>query len=122
VPAGFEKTPLVVYARHESSAKGVVMPPTEFKVTRGGLLLVACDYPYQGNNGGGWAATRMTREQFVEQGWQVLADDQSGGPLWKSDAKKPLVVFWRNVREGETYSLRCNKYASPYAILPGKAE
>jgi hypothetical protein len=122
VPTGFRTTPLVAYSGHELNGKGVVMPPAEFKVTRGGVVLVACDFSYQGNDKGGWTATRMTREQFVERGWHVLADERSGGALWKSDPKKPLVVFWRNVREGETYSLRCNKYAPPFVILPAKAD
>jgi hypothetical protein len=121
LPAAFRTTPLVVYAQHELSGQGVVMPPAQFKVTRGGIVLVACDYSYQGNNTGGWTATRMTKEQFVEQGWRVLEEEKSGGPLWKSDPKKPFVVFWKNVREGETYSLRCNKYAPPFVILPAKA-
>ncbi|HSI34674.1 MAG TPA: hypothetical protein VK986_13890 [Tepidisphaeraceae bacterium] len=114
LPEGLKKSKLQIYSKVKKDQGQEGM--TEFRVTKAGTILVACNWEYQGNDGGGWKATRMTQQQFVEQGWRIVPVEQLGGPLMLG--KFTQVVFSREVREGETYKLRCNKYDPPFVILP----
>ena len=116
VPRTLSDSNLVSYSG-ESDGVGVV----EFSVDGSGFVLLACNYSYQGNSSGDWTDKRWTAEQFVENGWTMLAVEETGGPLvWKH--KREQVLFARFLNEGETYRLRCNKYDPPFVIIPRPPE
>ncbi len=87
-----------------------------YRVTKAGYLLVACNFDYQGNSSGEWEASRWTREQFYEHGWREATHKDLGGALVKGDNREQ-VVFVKRVAAGESGRLRCNKYDPPYFIL-----
>ncbi|HYE18092.1 MAG TPA: hypothetical protein VEA69_06595, partial [Tepidisphaeraceae bacterium] len=116
LPESFKKLKLQVYSQKKKGAGQDGM--TEFRVTKAGTILIACNWDYQGNDGGGWKATRMSQQQFVEQGWRVVANEQLGGVL--KLGKREQIIFSRDAKVGETFKLRCNKYDPPFVILPGE--
>jgi hypothetical protein len=63
---------------------------------------------------------RWTAEQFVENGWQRLSEEDVGGPLIHGSGREQ-VIFVKQLRKGEELRLRCNKYDPPFLIvLPSK--
>lgn len=112
VPPALRKRPALVHSDRENEHNGVA----DIDVTRDGILLVACNYGYQGNNSGDWDEKRWTKEQFVENGWTLVPDKDLGGVLVKKGGREQ-VVFMRHVKKGENYRLRCNKYDPPFAIV-----
>ncbi|MGH8045676.1 MAG: hypothetical protein ACREKL_00390 [Chthoniobacterales bacterium] len=89
---------------------------TEFSVTHEGYVLLACNYSYQGNPSGDWQKDVMTERDFKRKGWRVLTKSALGGLLVQGDGRVQ-VIFWKKVKAGERYDLRCNKYDPPYPIL-----
>jgi hypothetical protein len=89
---------------------------TEFRVTKAGYVLLACNYSYQGNSSGNWQKDVWTEQQFKRKGWRVLSKSALGGLLVQGD-ERVQVIFWKKVKAGETYNLRCNKYDPPYPML-----
>jgi hypothetical protein len=89
---------------------------TELRVTKDGYVLLACNYSYQGNPSGNWQKDVWTEQQFKRKGWRVLSKSVLGGLLVQGDGREQ-VIFWKKVKAGETYNLRCNKYDPPYPIL-----
>ncbi|MEK6237426.1 MAG: LamG domain-containing protein [Planctomycetales bacterium] len=88
-----------------SEKNGVI----EFKVVRGGLLYLVAEYAYQGNSGGGWTKTRLTKEQLIEKGWEYVEPAPWG---------RKCSIFRRIVKQGEQYTIRSNKYWPPEIIMP----
>ncbi len=91
----------------------------DIKVTGDGYLLVACNYDYQGNKGGKWDDEDWDERKFKTKGWHMMSKNELGGDLVKGDGRQQ-TVFSKQVRKGETFRLRCNKYDPPYPILLGK--
>lgn len=85
-------------------------------VIESGYLLIACNYDYQGNKSGDWSDEAMSRGDFKKAGWMELKKSELGGELIQQD-NRAQVIFYREVKKGETFSLRCNKYDPPYPIL-----
>lgn len=88
----------------------------DYKVTKGGYLVVACNYSYQGNDSGNWVEERWTREQFYANGWRELVAEDIGGPLVDGQNRQH-VLFVKGVATGQSGRLRCNKYSPPYFII-----
>jgi hypothetical protein len=112
VPPALEKRPAYIHSDREDTYNGVA----DIDVTRDGILLVACNYGDQGNGGGDWDEKRWTKEQFIENGWTLVPDEDLGGVLVKKGGREQ-VVFLKHVKNGENYRLRCNKYDPPFAIV-----
>ena len=101
-----------VYDQKSGNGPSAVM---EFEVTKSGYLILACHFGTQGNGGGDWQQTRLKREDFESRGWQAIDDATLGGSVVARNRQQ--VVFAKWVVKGEKYSLRCNKYDPPFAIL-----
>lgn len=111
VPDAFKRHHAVVYMEKDSYY-GVV----DFEVVQDGALFLACDFGYQGNPSGDWIEKRWTKEQFINNGWTEVPQDQLGGVLVDSHGGEH-VVFMKQVERGEKYRLRCNKYRPPRVIV-----
>ena len=90
-----------------------------YKVTTGGYALLACNYSYQGNSGGGGEATRWSKHKFDDEGWKLYDEKDLGGKLIKADGREQ-VIFYKKLEAGEEGELRCNKYDPPYFIVFGQ--
>jgi|GEM_PF-1182812 len=111
VPSELSKYRTLIFAT-SGPANGVA----DYKVTKGGYLVVACNYDYQGNASGNWQAERWTREQFYANGWRELVAEDLGGALVDGQNRQQ-VVFVKGVATGATGRLRCNKYSPPFFIV-----
>lgn len=112
VPPALQKRPALIYSEREDTYNGVA----DIDVTRDGILLVACNYGYQGNQGGDWDEKRWSKEDFIENGWTPISDEELGGVLALKGGREQ-IVFMKHVKKGENYRLRCNKYDPPFAIV-----
>jgi hypothetical protein len=104
--------PAVILAGRTGRDGGVA----DFRVTRSGVLLLACNFSYQGNSSGDWKEKRWTKEQFQDHGWRLLDPAELGGLLIKGDGREQ-DVFMKEVTEGDEFRLRCNKYDPPFVIV-----
>jgi hypothetical protein len=86
------------------------------EVTGDGILLLACNFDYQGNSSGDWKKDLWSQRNFRTRGWKQMSQSQLGGELVKGD-KRAQVIFSKHVRKGDAFRLRCNKYDPPFAIL-----
>ncbi len=111
IPDELEKQPMLIYMP-TGPCNGVA----DYKVTRGGFLLVACNYDYQGNGNGDWQKRRWEIDDFMDHGWRELTEAELGGVLVKGDNREQ-IIFIKKVSEGESGRLRCNKYDPPYFIV-----
>jgi hypothetical protein len=107
----FQHAKAVSYSRSKQSS-GLA----EFEVTRSGYLLLACNWSYQGNPSGGWVPSRLKKEDFIQRGWQPV-DNAIFSGLVRFESKGDQALFIKRVEKGEKYTLRCNKYYPPYAIV-----
>jgi serine/threonine protein kinase len=112
IPSAVFQRGAVIYSGRTGRDGGVA----DFKVARAGTLLLACNFSYQGNAGGDWKEKRWTKEQFQEHGWQLIDPADLGGVLVKGDGREQ-DVFMKQVRQGEEFRLRCNKYDPPFVIV-----
>ena len=115
VPPAFNvipQTQAIAYSVRKGMDNGVA----DFKVTRDGYVLVACNYGYQGNRSGDWDEKRWTKEKFLQNGWLIVPETMLGGVLVKGGGHDQ-VVFVKHMEKGEHYRLRCNKYAPPFVII-----
>lgn len=83
----------------------------DFKVTAAGRVYLACNYDYQGNSSGNWSEDRWMSEQFAENGWSLVQ-----GLELISWENRTFIIFTKQLKEGESGRLRCNKYEPPYFI------
>ena len=84
----------------------------EFEVTQSGYLFLALNFGDQGIPAGGWVATRLTKSEFEAEGW-VFKSDLLNGP---GNEDRDFELAYKEVQNGDTYTLRCNKYEPPYPI------
>lgn len=115
VPTQFTQYQTLIFTN-----SGPVNGVADYKVTRGGYLVVACNYDYQGNASGNWQGERWTREQFYEHGWRELVAEDMGGVLVDGQNRQQ-AVFVKGVAAGERGRLRCNKYSPPFFIVCSNA-
>lgn len=81
----------------------------EFSVEKDGIVYLVTSTQYEGNRYGGWYEERLTKDDLIELGWADL-----GECPWRP--KESLMV--REVRAGERYRIRTNKYGPPQLIIP----
>ncbi len=112
VPAKLRNKRAVIY----SVGKGKSVGAADFQVSKDGVILLACNFGYQGHSDGDWDKKRWTKEQFVENGWTEVTEEQLGGVLVKGDGREQ-TVFIKRVKRGEQFRLRCNKYDPPFVIV-----
>ena len=91
----------------------------EFRVTKGGYVLLACNFDYQGNPSGGWVDEALSKEEFRRMGWREIRKPKKIGGLLVQSDKRVQTIFFKKVHRGEYFNLRCNKYDPPYPILLG---
>lgn len=108
VPEQFTKTRTLIFKPADPQV-GVA----DYKVTKGGYLVLACNFVNQGNNGGHWKETRWLPDDFYAHGWRDAQN--SGGRLIKAGGRQQLI-FVKKVEAGESGKLRCNKYDPPFFI------
>lgn len=105
---------------YEGFANGL----SEFEVLREGWLIIGVNYSYQGNSSGDWEDERWDLDKFQSEGWQLIDDNDAGGSLTKDNEarseKRSQTLLTKFVKEGETLSLRCNKYDPPFLIVLGR--
>jgi hypothetical protein len=89
-----------------SVANGVL----NFRVEKTGIVYLGATWEREGNKNGDWQSSRLTKEALIAQGWQEL------GPC---DWDRRKTLFKRVCNEGETYSIRTNKYWPPALIIEG---
>jgi hypothetical protein len=80
-----------------------------FKVIESGEVYLVAHWKFQGGKDGGWDEERLTREQLIERGWKDL-----GQCAWDRE----VYLLKRQVKKGESYVLRTNKYWPPSLIIP----
>jgi len=97
------------YTWEEHPKTDVANAVLEFIVEGDGIVYLAPTWKNEGNAGGNWVESRLTKEQLVQQGWQDL-----GTCSWDADR----TLLCRNCKAGETFSLRTNKYWPATVILP----
>jgi hypothetical protein len=111
VPTGFTSHGAAIYMP-TGDTNGVA----DIKVTADGILLLACNYDYQGNSAGNWKEDMWDERKFKTKGWHVASKNELGGDLISGE-NRTQIVFIRQVRKGDALRLRCNKYNPPYPIL-----
>ena len=111
VPPQLTKYGAVVYMP-SGNTNGVA----DIKVTGDGFLLLACNYDYQGNTSGKWDEEVWSEKKFKAKGWHLMSKTELGAVLVKGD-NRAQVVFFKQVRKGDAFRLRCNKYEPPFPIL-----
>jgi len=111
IPDVFTKNKAVIYSKPKDKHSGLA----DITVTAEGYLFLACKYGNEGNNAGGWMATRWTAEQFATNGWHKIDPKDVGGGF--VEGKETLALFVKFVKKGAELKLRCNKYSPPYAIV-----
>lgn len=111
IPTALENKGATIYSP-TASTNGVA----DIEVSADGYLLLACNWDYQGNQSGEWEKERWTESKFKAKGWSRLSKNELGGELVKND-NRAQTLFFKKVKKGEKFRLRCNKYDPPYPIL-----
>ncbi|MGI9243464.1 MAG: hypothetical protein ACR2RV_21875, partial [Verrucomicrobiales bacterium] len=112
IPKGFKSHNATIF-KPERDQLGVA----EFRVTKDGYVLLACNFDYQGNRSGDWVDTVLSKEEIRKMGWKEIRKPKKlGGQLVQQDGRVQ-TVFFKKVYRGEYFKLRCNKYDPPYPIL-----
>ncbi len=83
----------------------------EFTVKQSGVVYLVTSTEFQGSPRGPWVKERLSKDQLVQRGWTNL-----GRCPWRP--KETLLS--REVKEGESYRIRTNKYGPPRLILPAR--
>lgn len=89
----------------------------DIQVTADGYLLIACNWDYQGNSSGDWDKEVWDERKFRSKGWDKLTKGELGGDLIKSKNNRVQTLFFKRVKKGDSFRLRCNKYDPPFPIL-----
>ncbi|MCK4850229.1 MAG: choice-of-anchor C family protein [Phycisphaerae bacterium] len=82
----------------------------DFRILSDGMVYLACHFGYEGNPSGGWKERSLTKEQFIERGWEPVGEMIAGNA-------RIFTVVRKRCRKGELHRLRCNKYTPPYVII-----
>lgn len=85
-------------------------PKNEFTVLKSGTVFLSCHYGYEGGSSGGWKEEVTPKDQLIRDGWVEI--DQI-----KHENGRQSNIFRKEVKAGETYRIRCNKYSSPVPII-----
>jgi hypothetical protein len=88
----------------------------DIQVISDGYLFIACNWDYQGNQSGDWDKDAWDERKFKTKGWDKLTKGELGGELIRNN-NRVQTVFFKRVKKGDTFRLRCNKYDPPYPIL-----
>jgi hypothetical protein len=99
-----------IYSKQTGGGTNGVLDVT---VKTGGLVLIACNWDYQGNSGGDWKKERWEAADFAKNGWTDT------GTQIISNRNRAFKIFSKTVKTGEQMRLRCNKYEPPYILQPG---
>lgn len=83
----------------------------QFQVLRSGPILLAANWSVDGNLGGEWSQTIVSREQLLARGWKPV-----GGIMLGNETHELLR---RDVKAGDTFTMRTRKYSPPYLIVAG---
>lgn len=75
VPQSLDRRGAVTYSKEIGKDAGYA----DFRVARAGLLVIACNFSPEGKDDGDWKKTRWTKEQFIENGWSLVSDEELGG-------------------------------------------
>jgi hypothetical protein len=98
------------------TAVNVDLGRLEFTVQNTGWVYLVADWSYEGNDSGDWKNEAKSKDQLISEGWDHL------GPCpWSESVDKPLELFRKVCKEGETYTIRVNKYWPPLAFVPPAA-
>jgi len=92
---------------------GVENGKLEFSVEKPTRVYLIAHWHYQGNAGGGWTESRLSKEQLQAQGWEYVETSAALG-----EPGKPVEIFKKECRAGEKYAIRTNKYWPPLPVLP----
>jgi len=84
------------------------------RVIKSGTLWLSCHYGYEGNASGDWQRDVTSLDQLKSNGWKEV------GHILHKNGRKAVVVQ-REVRAGEEFKIRANKYSHPVAILVADA-
>lgn len=89
----------------------------DIQVTADGYLLIACNWDYQGNSSGDWDKEAWDERKFRSKGWDKLTKGELGGELIRNNNNRVQTLFFKRVKKGDSFRLRCNKYTPPFPIL-----
>jgi RNA polymerase sigma factor (sigma-70 family) len=81
-----------------------------FRAMSDGVVMIFCAYGYQGNKTGEWTKDVRSAKDLVQEGWE-------GVGMAVSRYGREFTVFAREVKKGEVFRIRCNKYEPPYVVV-----
>lgn len=125
---GMEPTPFKTEEKHPDELRGgtfytwpvkpagaaVERGELRFTVVETGVVYLIGNWGKQGS-GGEWTKTALSKEQLIQRGWEPL-----GECAWSKINGFPGELFRKVCKQGETYSLRTNKYWPPEALVPAR--
>ena len=97
------------YEWKERPPKGVGNGVLHFHVDKPGIVYLVATWRREGV-GGKWEKSRLSKEKLISHGWQEV------GPC---DWDPERTLFKRFCKQGESYSIRTNKYWPPIVVLEG---
>ncbi len=97
----------VVYAGTRKPGRTV-----DFTVDKGGIVVMAASWDYDGNKSGGWYETRTTKQSLKRDGWVDLGSMS----LALGGKDHQYTLFGRTVESGETFQYHTRKYNPPFVI------
>ena len=107
-PSGFPERALRFRWDVVPTAVDIKLGAAKISVERGGAVFIEATWEYEGNKRGGWYEQRLTRSRLLATGWTSL------GPCpWASKSE----LFRKEFRDGETASIRTNKYWPPFVYV-----
>lgn len=85
---------------------------TELSVRKKGIVLIAVSTRWGGggNSSGGWREELKTKDDLIKDGWN------EAGIIPSNVSEGPLLLLWRECKEGESFKLRTEKYLAPIVI------
>ena len=88
----------------------------EFTVEKSGMVYLVADWNYGGNRSGNWTEEAKSKDQLVQDGWTYI-----GRCPWGGTEEKPLELLKRHCFQGQSFSIRVNKYWPPLPFVPPPA-
>ncbi len=82
---------------------------SKVRVTKAGLMIIACHFGYEGTLAGGWRETTLTLEQLTGLGFKPVGTAVS-------TKGRDYVLMAREMKADEQMNLRVNKFEPPYVI------
>lgn len=85
-----------------------------FRVAADGLVYMACPSTFGGGgSGGAWQRELVSEDQLRRLGWE--RDRRAAMKL--TDSRQSWLIFSRQCRRGEEFTIRTEKYAAPFLIV-----